>query len=70
MFYAMIFSGSNLSVAEPVPPSIGDSDGLVVEETKGSAKSSEDCKTAGDVASKNSCTPFGSIHQSTETGSI
>ena len=50
------------------PPSKGDSDGLILEETNGSAKSSDDWKTAGDIANKDSSIPSGSIHQSTETG--
>ena len=64
-------SGSNISVqqniAEPVKPlSKGDSDGLVVEEAKGSAKSSDDCKAPGNVASKDATT--GSTLQSNGTG--
>ena len=66
----MVFSGSNISVQQKVaelvtPPSEGDSDGLAVE---GSARYSDDWKTAGDVVGKDSSTPSGSIHQSTETG--
>ena len=63
----LIYISVQQTVAELVtPPSKGDSDGLAFE---GSAKSSDDWKTAGpgDVASKDSSP--GSIHQSTETGS-
>ena len=48
------------------PPSKGDSDRLTVE---GSAKSSDDLKTVGDVASKDSSTFSGSTNLSTKTGS-
>ena len=68
----MIFSGSNISVQQKVAelvtlPSEGGGDVLVDEETKGSTKSSADnCKTAGDVASKDSILLVLCMHQSTE----
>ena len=76
-FYTVFFSGSNISVQQKVaelvtPPSEGNSDGLAVEGAKGSAKSSDDCKTAGDVASEVSSpsTPSGSTLQSNGTGVV